>query len=170
MWSTRSTSTAARIRPRPPARSWPRSRRSRPKATTRWSSRLMAATPTSPSSCQRLSPGAICKADGDSIDWQSGDGCGSYKLKDFKPGVSCRWSVTKTTGAMMWPGSTASRCCGDRRSERPHHRACLGRRGRGRPARPQDGGPAGAQPNIQINSVAGHSTTPSRWTPAPTRS
>ncbi|MGR3462727.1 MAG: ABC transporter substrate-binding protein [Roseovarius sp.] len=30
----------------------------------------------------------ICKADGDSIDWKSGDGCGSYVLKDFKPGVS----------------------------------------------------------------------------------
>ncbi|MDR9395291.1 MAG: ABC transporter substrate-binding protein [Roseovarius sp.] len=31
---------------------------------------------------------AICKADGESIDWQSGDGCGSYKLVDFNPGVS----------------------------------------------------------------------------------
>jgi len=30
----------------------------------------------------------ICKADGDSIDWKSGDGCGSYKLMDFNPGVS----------------------------------------------------------------------------------
>lgn len=30
----------------------------------------------------------MCKADGDSIDWQSGDGCGSYILKDFKPGIS----------------------------------------------------------------------------------
>ncbi len=30
----------------------------------------------------------ICKADGDSIDWKSGDGCGSYTLKEFKPGVS----------------------------------------------------------------------------------
>jgi peptide/nickel transport system substrate-binding protein len=30
----------------------------------------------------------ICKAEGDSIDWRSGDGCGSYKLKDFSPGVS----------------------------------------------------------------------------------
>ncbi|WP_104019153.1 ABC transporter substrate-binding protein [Roseovarius nitratireducens] len=30
----------------------------------------------------------ICPADGDSIDWKSGDGCGSYVLKDFKPGVS----------------------------------------------------------------------------------
>jgi len=31
---------------------------------------------------------AICPADGDSIDWRSGDGCGSYALKDFNPGVS----------------------------------------------------------------------------------
>jgi len=31
---------------------------------------------------------AICKAEGDSIDWRSGDGCGSYILKDFNPGVS----------------------------------------------------------------------------------
>src|SRR6056297_3229917 len=31
---------------------------------------------------------AICKAEGDSIDWKSGDGCGSYILKSFKPGVS----------------------------------------------------------------------------------
>ena len=30
----------------------------------------------------------ICKADGDGIDWRSGDCCGSYKLKDFSPGVS----------------------------------------------------------------------------------
>lgn len=30
----------------------------------------------------------ICKADGDSMDWKSGDGCGSYVLKDFNPGVS----------------------------------------------------------------------------------
>ncbi|WP_324751638.1 ABC transporter substrate-binding protein [Roseovarius sp. Pro17] len=30
----------------------------------------------------------ILPADGDSIDWKSGDGCGSYKLKSFKPGVS----------------------------------------------------------------------------------
>ncbi|SHL19210.1 peptide/nickel transport system substrate-binding protein [Roseovarius marisflavi] len=30
----------------------------------------------------------ICKAAGDSIDWQSGDGVGSYILKDFQPGVS----------------------------------------------------------------------------------
>jgi peptide/nickel transport system substrate-binding protein len=30
----------------------------------------------------------ICKAEGDSIDWKSGDGCGSYVLKSFKPGVS----------------------------------------------------------------------------------
>src|SRR6056297_1391797 len=30
----------------------------------------------------------ICKADGDTIDWRSGDGCGSYVLKDFTPGVS----------------------------------------------------------------------------------
>lgn len=30
----------------------------------------------------------ICKAEGDSIDWKSGDGCGSYVLKDFNPGVS----------------------------------------------------------------------------------
>lgn len=30
----------------------------------------------------------ICKAEGDGIDWKSGDGCGSYVLKDFKPGVS----------------------------------------------------------------------------------
>jgi len=33
----------------------------------------------------------ICKADGDSIDWQSGDGCGSYILKDFNPGVSASY-------------------------------------------------------------------------------
>ena len=31
---------------------------------------------------------AMCKAEGDSIDWKSGDGCGSYVLKSFKPGVS----------------------------------------------------------------------------------
>src|SRR6056297_981622 len=31
---------------------------------------------------------AMCKAEGDSIDWRSGDGCGSYILKSFKPGVS----------------------------------------------------------------------------------
>jgi peptide/nickel transport system substrate-binding protein len=30
----------------------------------------------------------ICKAEGDSIDWKSGDGLGSYVLKDFQPGVS----------------------------------------------------------------------------------
>lgn len=30
----------------------------------------------------------ICKAEGDSIDWKSGDGCGAYILKEFKPGVS----------------------------------------------------------------------------------
>lgn len=30
----------------------------------------------------------ICKADGDSIDWRSGDGCGSYVLEEFDPGVS----------------------------------------------------------------------------------
>jgi len=30
----------------------------------------------------------ICKAKDDSIDWQSGDGCGPYSLKEFKPGVS----------------------------------------------------------------------------------
>ena len=30
----------------------------------------------------------ICKAEGDSIDWKSGDGCGSYVLKDFNAGVS----------------------------------------------------------------------------------
>ena len=30
----------------------------------------------------------IAKADGDSIDWKSGDGCGSYVLKDFNAGVS----------------------------------------------------------------------------------
>jgi len=30
----------------------------------------------------------ICKADGDSIEWQSGDGCGSYVLKNFSPGIS----------------------------------------------------------------------------------
>ena len=30
----------------------------------------------------------ICKADGDSIDWQSGDGCGAYILKDKNFGVS----------------------------------------------------------------------------------
>ena len=33
----------------------------------------------------------ICKADGDSIDWQSGDGCGSYILKDFNAGVSASY-------------------------------------------------------------------------------
>ncbi|MDZ7709013.1 MAG: ABC transporter substrate-binding protein [Roseovarius sp.] len=31
----------------------------------------------------------ICPAEGDSIDWKSGDGCGSYVLKDFNAGVSC---------------------------------------------------------------------------------
>ena len=31
---------------------------------------------------------AILPAEGDSIDWQSGIGCGAYKLKDFQPGVS----------------------------------------------------------------------------------
>ncbi|MET4128297.1 ABC transporter substrate-binding protein [Roseovarius sp. MBR-6] len=31
----------------------------------------------------------ICPANGDSIDWQSGDGCGSYVLRNFNPGVSC---------------------------------------------------------------------------------
>lgn len=31
---------------------------------------------------------AICKADGDSIDWQSGDGCGSYKMKAIDFGVT----------------------------------------------------------------------------------
>ena len=30
----------------------------------------------------------ICPADGDSIDWRSGDGCGSYVLENFNPGVS----------------------------------------------------------------------------------
>lgn len=30
----------------------------------------------------------ICKAEGDSIDWQSGDGCGAYILKDKNFGVS----------------------------------------------------------------------------------
>ena len=30
----------------------------------------------------------ICPAKGDSIDWESGDGCGSYVLKEFKAGVS----------------------------------------------------------------------------------
>lgn len=30
----------------------------------------------------------ICPADGDSIDWRSGDGCGSYVLQEFNPGVS----------------------------------------------------------------------------------
>ena len=45
-WSTRSISTAARTAPPPPARSWPRSRTSPPKATTRWSSPSMAAMPT----------------------------------------------------------------------------------------------------------------------------
>lgn len=30
----------------------------------------------------------ICPADGDTIDWKSGDGCGSYVLKNFNPGVS----------------------------------------------------------------------------------
>ncbi|MCY3983008.1 MAG: ABC transporter substrate-binding protein [Roseovarius sp.] len=30
---------------------------------------------------------AICKADGDSIDWQSGDGCGAYKMKSIDFGV-----------------------------------------------------------------------------------
>lgn len=30
----------------------------------------------------------ICKVEGDSIDWRSGDGCGSYVLQDFRPGVS----------------------------------------------------------------------------------
>ncbi|WP_371228993.1 ABC transporter substrate-binding protein [Roseovarius sp. 2305UL8-3] len=30
----------------------------------------------------------ICPADGDGIDWQSGIGCGSYKLKSFQPGIS----------------------------------------------------------------------------------
>ncbi len=30
----------------------------------------------------------ICKVEGDSIDWRSGDGCGAYVLKDFRPGVS----------------------------------------------------------------------------------
>lgn len=33
----------------------------------------------------------ICKADGDSIDWQSGDGCGSYILKSFKNGISANF-------------------------------------------------------------------------------
>ncbi|QGX97781.1 ABC transporter substrate-binding protein [Roseovarius faecimaris] len=30
----------------------------------------------------------ICPAKDDTIDWQSGDGCGSYVLKNFSPGVS----------------------------------------------------------------------------------
>jgi len=30
----------------------------------------------------------ICKAEGDSIDWKSGDGCGTYVLKNFNPGIS----------------------------------------------------------------------------------
>jgi len=30
----------------------------------------------------------ICKATDDGIDWRSGDGCGSYVLTDFSPGVS----------------------------------------------------------------------------------
>ncbi|SEL24030.1 peptide/nickel transport system substrate-binding protein [Roseovarius azorensis] len=38
----------------------------------------------------------ICKAEGDSIDWRSGDGCGSYVLKEFKPGVS--FSVERHAG------------------------------------------------------------------------
>ena len=33
----------------------------------------------------------ICKADGDSIDWKSGDGCGSYVLKEFNAGVSAAY-------------------------------------------------------------------------------
>ncbi|MEM0990122.1 MAG: ABC transporter substrate-binding protein [Pseudomonadota bacterium] len=33
----------------------------------------------------------ICPADGDSIDWKSGVGCGSYKLVEFNPGVIARF-------------------------------------------------------------------------------
>ena len=35
---------------------------------------------------------AILPADGDGIDWQSGIGCGAYKLEAFEPGVSARLS------------------------------------------------------------------------------
>ena len=31
---------------------------------------------------------AILPAEGDGIDWKSGDGCGSYKIKLFRPGIS----------------------------------------------------------------------------------
>ncbi len=31
---------------------------------------------------------AILPSEGDSIDWQSGIGCGAYQLKDFQPGIS----------------------------------------------------------------------------------
>lgn len=34
----------------------------------------------------------ICKADGDGIDWQSGDGCGSYTLTNFNPGVNSEFA------------------------------------------------------------------------------
>ncbi|MGM0585323.1 MAG: ABC transporter substrate-binding protein [Pseudomonadota bacterium] len=34
---------------------------------------------------------AICPADGDSIDWRSGDGCGPYRLIEFNPGVVARF-------------------------------------------------------------------------------
>ena len=30
----------------------------------------------------------ICPANGEGIDWQSGNGCGPYKLKEFKPGIN----------------------------------------------------------------------------------
>jgi peptide/nickel transport system substrate-binding protein len=34
---------------------------------------------------------AICPADGDGIDWRSGDGCGAYRLTNFDPGVIARF-------------------------------------------------------------------------------
>jgi hypothetical protein len=52
----------------------------------------------------------ICKADGDSIDWQSGDGCGATSSSSAISACKSRWSATRTTGATMWASSTASRC------------------------------------------------------------
>ena len=50
----------------------------------------------------------VAKALGDSIDWQSGIGCGAYKLDNFEPGVSVElsryqnsWKKTYLDGAQM---------------------------------------------------------------------
>ena len=54
---------------------------------------------------------AICPAKDDGIDWQSGDGCGSYVIGQLQIRVSRRPSrAIPTTGATMWVSSTRSKC------------------------------------------------------------